>query len=112
SNEHIIFLNGSFVAVNDDGKVIGFIITKINKKQNIGHIQIIFIQSPYRRRRIAASLLKKAEFAFKNKGIQTVLLGADMKHYFPGIPVEHEAACQWAEKFGYKKQAKVSDFYK
>ena len=58
SNEQLIFKNGSFLICDHD-RTIGFVISKINKEINTGHIQIIYIQKEYRNNGIGTMLLHK-----------------------------------------------------
>src|SRR5699024_12555692 len=58
-----------------------------------------------------SKLLRHAETALKNQGMEQVLLGRDTQHYFPGIPRPNEWTRKWFETKGYEKQDTEYDVF-
>lgn len=102
----------SSLAVLDDAEhVIGFIIVKCYQDQldmdmpvRTGWIQALVVDSRFQNQGIGTRLLEHAESKLKDKGMETVLLGRDPKHYFPGVPHVCERAAVWFASRGYEKQ--------
>ncbi|MET3698300.1 GNAT family acetyltransferase [Bacillus oleivorans] len=106
--DHNVTFGGSWIALNEDEKVIGFVIAKkwqedldIPMNPEVGWIQVLLVDSAYRNQGIGSKLLKKAEELLKNNGIKTLHLGRDPWHYFPGIPNEYKVLKSWFEDRGY-----------
>lgn len=111
-----VFQSGSWIATTDDDRIIGFIVSKkvpagakTQMNKEIGHIQVLLVDSDYRNSGIGSALLDKAENALRAVGCKTIFLGRDPGHYFPGIPVEFEATKRWFEKRGYEAQGIETD---
>lgn len=103
-----VFNQGSRIAVNEKDQVVGFIVAKkwqenlsIDLGKSIGWIQVLLVDHEYQNKGIGSTLLKTAEKALKDNGINKVLLGRDPWHYFPGIPNEYDHARSWFEYKGY-----------
>ncbi|MEH7179128.1 GNAT family N-acetyltransferase [Neobacillus vireti] len=103
-----VLRSGSFIAINDEDQVIGFVVSKcwqenldVQMNHDIGWIQVLLVKSSYRCRGIGSALLGKAEQALKERNIKTVHIGRDPWHYFPGIPKNFEKSKTWFEKRNY-----------
>src|SRR5699024_12342988 len=88
-----VYYEGSQLAVDNDGRVIVFIIAKkwqdlldVNMPNKTGWIQSLVVDKEYQGQQIASKLLRHAETALKNQGMEQVLLVRDTQHYFPGSP--------------------------
>lgn len=111
-----VYFPGSLVAWNDEGRPIGFIISKIwQEKMNVpmnaesGWIQALLVDSDYRNQGIGSGLLARAEAALKRKGVTKISLCGDPWHYFPGLPKEFERQCTWFKKRGYAEVVTTFD---
>ncbi|MFD1735434.1 GNAT family N-acetyltransferase [Bacillus salitolerans] len=111
-----VLKNGSLVALNQSGEVIGFVIVKIWSEEigielnkEIGWIQALLVDSNYRNRGIGSTLLERAEKELVSKQIKIIRIGSDPWHYFPGIPSHCDEAMSWFEKKGYKNDGKEYD---
>jgi GNAT superfamily N-acetyltransferase/predicted GNAT family N-acyltransferase len=103
-----ILPSGSFIAVNNENQVIGFIVAKcwqenidVHMNPEVGWIQVLLVKSSERRKGIGSALLEKAEKALLERNIKKVHIGRDPWHYFPGIPKHFEEAINWFEKRNY-----------
>src|SRR5699024_4440801 len=100
----------SSVAVNNQNKVIGFLVAKYWQEKDfavqlnpaIGWIQAVVVDSKYRREGIASQMLEKAELALHEAGVTHILIVRDPWHYFPVIPDTYTAVKRWAEVNGYR----------
>lgn len=108
-NDENILPNGSFLCLNERGDVIGFILAKkwqekiaVNINAHIGWIQVLLVNSNFRNQGIGTTLLKLAEDELKSKNVQSIRIGADLWHYFPGVPSIFTDVCKWFERKGYK----------
>ncbi|WP_408006652.1 GNAT family N-acetyltransferase [Pseudalkalibacillus sp. A8] len=112
-----LFSEGSWYVV-DEGQAIGFITTKYTKENEnllpagIGWVQALLIQKEYRNNGIGSQLLKKAERALSDRGVDKIIIGRDIHHYFPGVPSTDPNISFWFEKRQYSKVNKVKDFYR
>ena len=113
-----IYYEGSQLAVDNDGRVIGFIIAKkwqdsldVNMPTKTGWIQALVVDEKYQGQQIGSMLLRHAETALKNQGMEQVLLGRDTQHYFPGIPRPNDWTRKWFETKGYEKQDTEYDVF-
>lgn len=111
-----IFLPGSFIAVTEDEKVIGFIIAKrwqekmnVQMNHQVGWIQAILVDQQFRGQGIGKTLLSKAESAFRENAISQINLGRDPWHYFPGIPKQYNHVKSWFEHHGYVNEGPEYD---
>lgn len=82
----------SFVAISD-GKIVGFILSKIfdnnliiEKYFNKGWISLFYVGQKYRKNGIGSKLLEKSEEELKSLGVQSISIGSDIHNFFPGIP--------------------------
>ena len=98
----------SFIALDKNNSVIGFIISKIWQEalpvpmnQEVGWIQALMVDSKHRNQGIGTKLLVKAETLLKQSGIKILHLGRDPWHYFPGVPDEYKDVRTWFEGRGY-----------
>lgn len=115
-----VFFPGSFIVLDNEGQMIAFIVSKIWQEnldsvalgEGVGWIQAILVDSEYRNHGIGSTLLQKAEAAFKEKGVQKVLLGRDPWHYFSGIPEEFNQVKEWFVKRGYSYSKTVYDLHR
>lgn len=105
-----VSFEGSLIAVDENDKVIGFIVAKrwqeqldIKLGENIGWIQVILVDHKHRGQGIGTKLLKHAEDSLKAAGMKQILLGKDPWHYFPGIPEESTNVAAWFQSKGYVK---------
>lgn len=103
-----ISYEGSRMVVNENDKVVGFIVAKHFKENTpvklgdgVGWIQTILVDSNYRNQGIGTQLLQHAESILQQKGVKEILLGRDTYHYFPGVPSEEKETARWFEKRGY-----------
>ncbi|WP_062353966.1 GNAT family N-acetyltransferase [Bacillus kwashiorkori] len=114
-----VLQNGSFLAVNENGKLVGFIISKFWQEQNFdnfhphtGWIQVLLVDSDYRNCGIGTELLTRAENALKESAVTKILIGSDPWHYFPGVPLEYKATITWLQNRGYEFNTVETDLYK
>lgn len=104
-----IYLSGSAIALDNDNKIIGFVVSKkwnedncpVQLSNRVGWIQILLVATGHRNQGIGQKLLEHAEKALAVAGVQEIVLGRDPWHYFPGIPSECKATNPWFEKQGY-----------
>lgn len=109
---------GSFIALNDDKEVIGFIITKtwnedvdVKMDTHKGWIQALLVAKDYQGQGLGSQLYEAAEAYLKATGKTEVQLGGDPFHYFPGVPTIYEGAVKWAEKQGFEARIDCYDLY-
>ncbi|SHG46729.1 GNAT family N-acetyltransferase [Ornithinibacillus halophilus] len=103
-----IFHDGSLIAIDDEGNVRGFVVSKlwqdsvnVGISKETGWIQVLLVARDYRNQGIGTKLLNHAEGKFREKCIKNIWLGKDTWHYFPGIPQEYKSVAKWFEKNGY-----------
>ncbi len=82
-NGRALFVLGAFI----NKKLIGFI--DVNKKSNIGIIDLLAVNSHYRQQRIASQLIQSAKSILKNKRIHRIQVGTQTKN-FPAISCYHK----------------------
>ncbi|MBS4218755.1 GNAT family N-acetyltransferase [Bacillus sp. FJAT-49711] len=104
-----VFLPGSWMALDDEDNVVGFIISKrwqdpmpVPMPKDVGWIQVLVVSEKERNKGIGSLLLEKAETALKADGAAEIQLGGDPLHYFPSVPAEYEKAARWFEHKGYE----------
>lgn len=112
-------LEGGSLAVVREGKLCGFIAAKryietldVHMPVDVGWIQCLLIRTSARNEGIGSELLKQAEQALLEAGVDEIRLGRDPWHYFPGVPLEDGAAIGWFEKRGYVKGGVETDLIK
>jgi GNAT superfamily N-acetyltransferase len=83
--------------VENEKKIIGFIYAisrrypyyGIGLEEGTGWITVIFIHPEYRKRGIAAELLKRSEDFFKNRAVRQILISPYTPNYFiPGVDID------------------------
>lgn len=111
-----ILLSGSYLAVNEQNKLVGFVLSKCIQdkqetllKQEDGWIQVLLVDSKFRENGIGSVLLEKAEKALQKQGCKAIFLGRDPAHYFPGVPLQDENSRKWFENRGYQASGIESD---
>jgi len=96
--------NSVSLVATSDGKIVGFIVGMIYSEENslTGHILTLDVSPSYRRKGIAQKLLNEIEKIFKEKGVKAC-----------GLEVRENniAALRLYQKFGYKKIAKLKNYY-
>lgn len=87
-----------------NGEIVGFIIGMIYLERNslTGHILTIDISLIHRRKGTAQKLLQEIEKIFKEKGVKACRLE---------VREDNIAALRLYQKFGYKKVAKLKNYY-
>ncbi|SDN56831.1 Acetyltransferase, GNAT family [Psychrobacillus sp. OK028] len=107
---------GSFIAEDSNGKVIGFVVSKMWQENTPvvmdskrGWIQVLLVDSEHRGIGIGTSLLKHAEAALIENGAEVLQLAGEPFHYFSGIPDEYSEVQRWFEKFGYYNKINTFD---
>lgn len=111
-----VLSKGSFIAIDDNNKIIGFVVSKKWQEQMAvemdlkkGWIQILLVDSAHRGKGIGTLLLAQAETALKESGVEVIQLAGDPFHYFSGIPEVYPEVQKWVEKFGYYKKIDTFD---
>jgi len=96
--------NSVSLVAKANGEIIGFIIGTIYSERNLltGHILTIDISPIHRRKGIAQKLLQATEKIFKEKGVKVCSLE---------VREDNIAALRLYQKFGYKKVAKLKNYY-
>lgn len=107
---------GSYIAVDDENHIIGFVITKmwqdkidVDMNAQRGWIQAILVDSDHRRHGIGTQLLEHAESYLKQQGIKEIQFGGDLFHYMPGVPSTYKAVKKWVERKHYVKKMETYD---
>ncbi|OCT11299.1 acetyltransferase [Paenibacillus pectinilyticus] len=112
-----VLKSGSWVAVDEvSGKAVGFIVAKLWQEHRdlvlgagAGWIQVLLVDRNLRGLGIGSELLKRAETALMEHGVQKILIGRDPWHYFPGVPNEYPEVRTWLESKGYKDDNRVEN---
>lgn len=111
-----VLKKGSFIAVDDNGKVIGFVVSKkwqekmkVEMDLKKGWIQVLLVDSANRGKGIGTLLLEHAETALKESGAEVIQLAGDPFHYFSGVPEVYPDVQRWFEKLGYYKKQETFD---
>ena len=111
-----VLYEGSQIVVNEDNRVVGFIVTKkwndsidVGISATTGWIQVLLVDHEYRNKGIGTKLISHAESKLIESGINHIWLGRDTWHYFPGIPMEYDHTALWFEKRGYVKSGEDFD---
>ncbi len=96
--------NSVSLVAKANGEIIGFIIGTIYPERNslTGHILTIDISPIHRRKGTAHKLLQETEKIFKEKGVKACHLE---------VREDNIAALRLYQKFGYKKVAKLKNYY-
>lgn len=100
---------GTLVAIDEAEKVSGFVSAKMYSEPEdfgfntkIGWIQALLVKQKYRNHGVGSKLLNCAEQSLIASGAERIILGKDLRHYFPGIPSSCEKAETWFCKKGYQ----------
>ena len=111
-----VFERGSFMAVDSNDEVIGFVVSKmwqentpVEMDSKRGWIQVLLVDSEHRGRGIGKTLLEQAESALVENGAEVLQLAGDPFHYFSGIPDVYPEVQKWFEKFGYYNKIDTFD---
>ena len=103
-----LFLPGSWMALDNENHLIGFIISKrwqdptpVPMPTDYGWIQVLVVSEKESNKGIGSLLLEKAENVLKAAGAKDILLGSDPLYYFLSIPAEYENSARWFERTGY-----------
>ncbi|AMQ06141.1 GNAT family N-acetyltransferase [Sporosarcina psychrophila] len=115
-NDVNVSYEGSYIAVDDQDHVIGFVVAKrwqetidVKMDPKGGWIQVLLIDSAHRGKGLGTKLLKRAEAQLKGNGVEEMQLGGDPFHYFSGIPDQYKNAQKLAKKHGYTKRVDTYD---
>jgi GNAT superfamily N-acetyltransferase len=116
-----LFIAGSWMAFDEKtNTLVGYIISKTWRDQvrdiqfdkDCGWIQVLVVEEAYRKSGIGFTLLRKAELAFQESGIQKVTLGNDFHYrFFPGVPHSLLDINPWFERQGYTEVEVVHDLW-
>lgn len=106
---------GSWVALAD-GEIVGLIANKyIPLKMGeadlatTGWVNSLLVDQDYRGRGIGSELYQRTEALFSSKGVRRISLGAELGHFFPGVPVESSELANFVLKHGFTGGAAVCD---
>lgn len=112
-------MKSSCLALNDQNKVVGFVIAKrwqesldVPISKTTGWIQVLLVNKEYGNQGLGTKLLAHAEAELSHCGIKDIWLGKDTYHYFPGIPTQYAEVKNWFEKRGYEYQSTEYDLIK
>jgi ribosomal-protein-alanine N-acetyltransferase len=96
--------NSVSLVAKANGEIIGLIIGTIYPERNslVGHILTIDISPIQRRKGTAQKLLQETEKIFREKGVKACRLE---------VREDNIAALRLYQKFGYKKVAKLKNYY-
>lgn len=115
-NDMNVLYESSYIALDHEDKVIGFIVAKrwkeevdVKLDQKRGWIQVLLVDSEHRGNGIGTMLLKRTEAELKENGIEVIQLAGDPFHYFSGIPDQYKEVQKWAEGNGYTKKLDTYD---
>ncbi|MBB4823474.1 ribosomal protein S18 acetylase RimI-like enzyme [Sporosarcina luteola] len=104
------------LAYLDRQELAGFIVSKRLMEQpdetkpgRTGWIQCLLVSETARNRGVGSKLLQCAEEAFHKEGLEDIRLGRDMRHYFPGLPLEDTATIDWFLRKGYIRETVETD---
>ena len=112
-------LDKSYVVLNDEEKLVAFIIYKEYNDQEpipgydkLGWISLFFVDQKFRKQGIGSKLLELVvENAKKNKK-EKLCLGRDCYNFFPGLPVDLISCAPWFEKRGFNRPNDTYDLIK
>ncbi|WP_052339495.1 GNAT family N-acetyltransferase [Gorillibacterium massiliense] len=75
----------------------------------VGTIRFLIVDFRYRRQGIGTRLLNDAENHLRSSGVQSLQLGGELRHFFPGIPSICQAARDFFRKHGYEEGGAAYD---
>ncbi|MCS7102469.1 MAG: ribosomal protein S18-alanine N-acetyltransferase [Candidatus Korarchaeum sp.] len=102
------FPNSFFVAETNDGKVIGYVMCRVESHYTksstliLGHVLSIAVSKEHRRKGIGEALMLKAEEGLLTYGSEAIYLE---------VRVSNEPAIRLYEKLGYKKLGIIPFYY-
>jgi GNAT superfamily N-acetyltransferase len=109
-------------AENGSGPLLGFALVKggiqpMAAQARMGHLSLILVDPQARGRGIGSSLLGASEAWLKDGAAKGLIVGADRRHFFPGVPVEggpvgeagSKGLAAFLEKRGYHPEALEHD---
>ncbi len=112
-------LKASYVSIDDNNKLVGFILVKfwkdsfdINTYNDSCWINLIYVDSKSRRLGIGSKLLELAEKEAIQAKKKCLYLGKDYLNYFPGLPVDMKSNCEWFVKRGFNRPYDTYDLIK
>lgn len=118
-NSSNLCYNSSFIALDENEKIVGFILTKIwnnsfliNGYSDSGWINLFCVSSQYRNLGIGSKLLELAEKEMRKMKKNRLYLGRDLLNYFPGLPIDLKNNAEWFEKRGFNQLGNTCDLIK
>ncbi|MFL0268910.1 GNAT family N-acetyltransferase [Candidatus Clostridium radicumherbarum] len=77
--------------------------------KNKGNVNSIVVDYKYRSQGIGGKLLSLCEAELKNEGVETLSIGRDTFHFFPGAPTEYIQSVAFFKKKGFIEENIESD---
>lgn len=114
-----IYQKGSYIVLNDEDKIIGFVLAKIWKEdfkiptyEDSGWINLLYVDSKYQNQGVGSRLLELVEKEMRVLGKKRIYLGRDYLNYFPGLPVDLKNSASFFEKRGFVRPYDTYDLIK
>lgn len=103
-----VYMIGTF----DGSKLAAFIIYKRHAadlgmmpvKKGSGNINSIIVDSEYRNIGIGSKLLEICTKELKNEGVNSLEVGRDTFHFFPGVPTEYIQSVEFFKNRGFEEE--------
>lgn len=99
-----------------DGELVGVILNKYLPIQMgtadlrpVGWVNTLLVDREYRSQGLGSALYERTEKLFREEGLQRIALGAELGHFFPGIPKESVEAQTFFLNRGYTGGGEVCD---
>lgn len=99
-----------------DGELVGVVLNKYLPIQMgaadlrpVGWVNTLLVDTTYRCQGVGSALYERAEKFFRDTGLQRIALGAELGHFFPGIPKENREAQDFFLQRGYTGGSEVCD---
>ena len=112
-------LEDSFVVLNEDEKLIAFILSKfwddefdIKNYNDSYWISLFCVDSKYRNQGIGSKLFELVENKAIEKNKKYLYLGKDYNNYFPGLPIDLKSSTNWFCNRGFTKSYDTHDLIK
>lgn len=89
-----VYSEGSYICLNENSELIGFIIIQLCDKEEYEHnswINLMYVKPEYRMQGIGKKLLHLSEEKLRKINKKNLRLGAGYHPYFPGLPKEIES---------------------
>jgi len=103
------FHHDDAVVMMDGHSLVGCVVTRqardprlSSRYPGIGWISVVVVDPAYQRRGIGHALMDWAEERLRQAGLQRVVAGGDVAHFFPGLPQQLPAALAFFAARGYK----------